>query len=112
MFLITCRSFYVELAKQILQRFDFKDSLFNFIDLVNPSVAQSFTFKSLKPIFVRFPVLYAYYNMQYAVDDEWREYALLDHESYDLHPSDDAEEYWLKVFHLKNALGQSLFPNF
>ncbi|GBP40860.1 hypothetical protein EVAR_88921_1 [Eumeta japonica] len=42
------------------------------------------------------------------VDDEWREYALLDHESYDLHPSDDAEEYWRKVFHLKNALGQRL----
>ncbi|CAH0715749.1 unnamed protein product, partial [Brenthis ino] len=110
MFLITCRSFYVELAKQSLQRFDFKDSLFNFIDLVNPSVAQSFTFKSLKPIFVRFPVLYDYYNMQ-EVDDEWREHALLDHESYDLHPSDGAEEYWRKVFHLKNALGQSLFPN-
>ncbi|KAJ8932469.1 hypothetical protein NQ314_014635 [Rhamnusium bicolor] len=46
-----------------------------------------------------------------AADNEWRRHALLDHKSFNLHPNLEVEEYWKRVFQMRNAGDISLFPN-
>ncbi|KAH0540084.1 hypothetical protein KQX54_012404 [Cotesia glomerata] len=72
--------------------------------------AQKFSKKSLQDVLIRFPILKDYVNSQ-ALDQEWREHALLDYEKLGLDSDQIAEKYWIKVFNLKNKLGATLFPN-
>ncbi|CAG5006021.1 unnamed protein product [Parnassius apollo] len=107
----TCQEFYIELTSDITKRFDFGDPLFSIISAVNPSEAQQFLIKS--PVLKRFPVLYKFVTAQ-KLDDEWRTHALLDFEQHGLEIHGDninAESYWGKVFRLKNAAGEYMFPN-
>ncbi|CAG4942601.1 unnamed protein product [Parnassius apollo] len=109
----TCQEFYIELTSDITKRFDFGDPLFSIISAVNPSEAQQFLIKSLVPVLKRFPVLYKFVTAQ-KLDDEWRTHALLDFEQHGLEIHGDninAESYWGKVFRLKNAAGEYMFPN-
>lgn len=45
------------------------------------------------------------------IDSEWKKHALLNYEELNLDNKKEASEYWEKVFEIKNATGQSAFPN-
>ncbi|KAJ8930181.1 hypothetical protein NQ314_017045, partial [Rhamnusium bicolor] len=81
-------------------------------DMLNPSIAQQFEIQSIARVFQRFPILNNFVTRQ-KVDDEWRAHAMLNHAQYGLNTNDyDSEEnYWAKVFSLKNSAGQFLFSN-
>ncbi|XP_065370891.1 uncharacterized protein LOC135963040 [Calliphora vicina] len=103
-----CREFYIEAIHQIKSRFDFSDPIYSIVDIVNPKNAQNFEPKSLTLFTKRFPLFDI--DLQ-QLDNEWRQNALLDIVKFELNGSLEPEAYWLKVFKLKNSLGDSLFPN-
>ncbi|KAG5873712.1 hypothetical protein JTB14_009353, partial [Gonioctena quinquepunctata] len=72
-----------------------------------PTEAQAFHIKTLEKFFRRFPILKQHLNSQ-KVDNECRQHALLNHPDFGLDTNLAAEEYWKKVFLLKNAA----FPKF
>ncbi|KAG5883793.1 hypothetical protein JTB14_036670 [Gonioctena quinquepunctata] len=97
------------LYKNIKEKFNFQDPIFNIIDILDPKVAQSFNTKSLKHIIDSFPVLKEHVDIQ-ALDNEWKKHALLHFE--DLHINvKDCEQYCSEIFNLKNNAGVLLFPN-
>lgn len=108
----SCLNVYIELFKDIKSRFNFvvSDPLFDMIKIVDPVHAQSFQTKSLKPIFRRFPILTTIIKQQ-PTEQEWREHALLNHSSENLDSSISVEDYWNRVFNIKNAAGTPLFQN-
>lgn len=105
----TILTFYIDLIKQIKQRFNFEDDIYDILSVVDPIEAQAFKVKSLKFIVDRFPVLYSYVSIQ-QLDNEWKAHALLDYHSMNM-STNDAEKYWGEIFNLKNAGGVELFPN-
>lgn len=111
-FLETCRDFCIEAVSQLKQRFDFSDTIFNLISVVDPAVAQSSTLeiRSLIPVVSRFPQLKDHINLQ-QLEQEWRDFTFLDHSRHNLDSGMHAEEYWKRVFSLKNVAGMLLFPN-
>ncbi|CAG9785479.1 unnamed protein product [Diatraea saccharalis] len=106
----SCQAFYIELTTDITKRFDFSDTLFSFISVVNPSEAQQLKVKSLKPLLQRFPILENVVTSQ-KLDDEWRAHAMLDYSALGLQDDDNPETYWAKVFSLKNSAGHGMFLN-
>ncbi|CAH1107024.1 unnamed protein product [Psylliodes chrysocephalus] len=68
---------------------------------------QAFSINTLIPVVERFPVVQHIVNLQ-ALDTEWKDLGLLDHTFKNV---GDIEEYWYKVFDLKNSAGNNLFPN-
>lgn len=88
----------------------FKDSLFDFIDIINPIQAQSFQKKSLGMVVKRFPFLKDSITLQ-LLDNEWRTHALLNFKDLNLNADDPVDIYWSKVFNLKNAAGNDIFSN-
>lgn len=109
LFLKTCLNFYIELISEIKKRFKFEDELFSIIEVVNPLKAKTYEIKSLMGVFQRFPILKEHVNIQ-QVDNEWKTHALLDFKNYDLN-FENAEEYWLKIFSLKNSANMPIFAN-
>ncbi|CAL1672176.1 unnamed protein product [Lasius platythorax] len=104
----SCQKFYIELVTQIKKYFDFKEDIFDIISVVDPVIAQQFEIKSLQPVIKRFPILNDYVNSQ-SLDNEWQEHGLFDYAIFGLDAGKPANEYWKKVFELKNAMGMPLF---
>lgn len=109
-FLKTILSFYIELVKNIKDRFRFEDPIFKITEIIDPKTAQSFETKSLKHILDRFPILKDHVDIQ-ALDNEWRRHALLNFEALELNNCNEPEQYWSKIFKLKNDANNCLFPN-
>lgn len=109
-FYSSCLKFYLRLVTEIKERFTFEDELFDIVTVLDPKYAQSYSQKSLGNILNRFSFLNQVVNKQ-DLDNEWKSHALLDHSSLDLTSNLPAEEYWLKVFELKNAGGTEIYPN-
>lgn len=95
----SCLNFYLELCTEVKKRFCFEDNIFKLIEIVEPSVAQSYEVKSLLPIIKEFPVLSDLVDVR-CLDNEWKEHA------HNLMVSNEADIYWKKVFRLKNAVGK------
>lgn len=106
--LTKCREFYCEAVHLIRKKFDFSDEIFDILEILNPSVAQSLQIKSLQKFLKRFP---SFPVKLKELDKEWREHALLDYKSLGIDNEQDSEVYWTKIFGLKDALGSELFPN-
>ena len=100
--------FYIECISQIKQRFNFADPVYEVLKILDPYYAQSYEKKSLVIFKERFP--YVEVCLQ-DLDNEWRCHALLNYKELQLDPSSNVEEYWPKVFSLKNNAGNQLFPN-
>lgn len=104
LFYSSCRDFYRVVVAELIQRFDFSDSLFELVDLVKPVNARNLKPKSLRLLFQRFPILKEECDVVKA-DTEWRDQASL---PIGLFLNDvngnietvDVEEYWLKIFSL------------
>ncbi|KAJ8929290.1 hypothetical protein NQ314_018045, partial [Rhamnusium bicolor] len=79
---------------------------------VNPSIPQQFEIQSIAQVFQSFPILNNFVTRQ-KVDEEWRAHAMLNRSQYGLNTNDNdsAENYWAKVFSLKNSAGQFLFSS-
>ncbi|KAJ8913886.1 hypothetical protein NQ315_005683 [Exocentrus adspersus] len=84
-----------------------RDEIFELIQILEPDKAQNFIIKSLQPVVNQFPILKDLVDIQ-ELDNEWREHAYLEHEKYNLLASDEAENYWTKVFTLKNTVGEGI----
>ncbi|CAH0721919.1 unnamed protein product, partial [Brenthis ino] len=109
-FRISCLNFFTEIISQIKDRFEFKDSIFNILSVLEPKEAQSFEKKDLSDILSRFSTLNTIIDEK-ALGREWREHALLEYEKYGLQSNLPAEEYWRKVFQLQKIAGGIMFPN-
>lgn len=105
-----CQSFYIEVLKQINLKFVFTDEIFNIINMFNLKEAQSFKEKDLTVVLNKFPSLLNFID-QNALHKEWREHALLNHEELGLNSDMAADEYWEKVFNLKNVVNEPMFKN-
>lgn len=105
-----CLRFYIELCSEIKKRFVFDDPIFDVVKVVDPLMAQQFEPNSLGFIFNRFPFLKNLIDPQ-ALDNEWREHALLDFKDLGLDKNMSVASYWQKVFKLKNVANSTLFPN-
>ena len=57
LFYQSCQNYYIVLIKQIQCRFKFEDEIYDILALVEPRNARSLKPKSLRPLFVRIPVL-------------------------------------------------------
>jgi hypothetical protein len=109
-FLKTCLTFYVELLTQIKQRFDFKDEIYTFIEIVDPVKAQKYEIKSLRPVLMQYPILKDFVDEQ-QLDNEWKQHALFDFKEFGLDKNHTAEKYWQDVFSLTNAAGIPMFKH-
>lgn len=105
-----CLQFYIEVVTQLKARFQFTDPIFQFINIVDPCYAQGYEVKDLGVVLKRFPYLSLIIDYQ-KLDIEWKKHALLDHESLGLDNKLPAEQYWKKVFVVKDGQGQCAFPN-
>ncbi|XP_014299066.2 uncharacterized protein LOC106693944 [Microplitis demolitor] len=103
-------NFYIEVISEIKKRFDFSDSLYTFLQILEPKQARSYTIKSLGVILKRFPVLQKYVVLQ-ELDNEWKKHALLNLSDYGININSESEDYWKQIFNLKNADGQVIFEN-
>ena len=77
LFYQSCRNYYIVLIKQIKDRFKFEDEIYDILALVKPRNARSLNPRSLRPLFVRFPVLTEKCSLQ-KTDVEWRSQAMTD----------------------------------
>ncbi|XP_031328947.1 uncharacterized protein LOC116170670 [Photinus pyralis] len=109
-FFKSCLNFYIEVVTDIKTRFDFSDPVFEIIKIVDPGFAYGFEVKSLNFVVKRFPFLNDFIDIQ-ELDNEWKEHALLDLHKLGINISYDAQEYWQKIFALKNAANIELFSN-
>ncbi|CAD6208095.1 GSCOCG00012721001-RA-CDS, partial [Cotesia congregata] len=103
-------SFYIEAVTVLKQKFDFKDKIYEFLDLLDPKVARTFNIKSFDFVLKRFPVLNEYVTLQ-QLDNEWKEHALLNLEDYNIDINSTAEIYWQQIFKLTNPVGEMKFKN-
>lgn len=110
MFYKNCQNFYITLVAELKKRFVFSDKCFSFLNVLKPSDAQNLCVRSLKVIFDRFSN-YLYDVKLQDADSEWRQHSLIDHESLGLNPDLSVLDYWKRVFSLKNAAEQHVFPN-
>lgn len=107
----TCLAYYIESLKQITQRFDFADPLYDIIeDIINPAKAQRFETKDLSSLLNRFPNVVDNIDIT-QLHKEWRNHAFLDHQELNLSPDLSVENYWLKVLKMKDACEEPMFPN-
>jgi hypothetical protein len=120
-FLINCMNFYIELVSQIKSRFNFSDSVFDCLKILEPKTAQTFKtlkIESLVHVFQRFPILKNFVDPQ-KVDSEWKLHVLKwkeifkdqDEEKQNVTHEEHADKYWSKIFKVKNEGGQHLFAN-
>lgn len=109
-FLLSCLNFYTELVAQINKKFKFNDPIFKLTSVVNPAEAQKLKSNSLAPVCNRFTILKFFVDIQ-QLDNECRDHAFLDFKNLGLDLDLHVENYWKKVFQLKNATGIFLFPN-
>ncbi|CAD6208170.1 GSCOCG00010424001-RA-CDS [Cotesia congregata] len=96
-------SFYIEAVTVLKQKFDFKDKIYEFLDLLDPKVARTFNIKSFDLVLKRFPVLNEYVTLQ-QLDNEWTEHALLNLEDNNIDINSTAEIYWQQIFKLTTQL--------
>ena len=71
LFYQSCRNYYIVLIKQIKDQFKFEDEIYDILALVEPRNAINLNPRSLRPLFVRFPVLTEKCSLQ-KTDVEWR----------------------------------------
>lgn len=109
-FFTSCLKFYLKLLSEIRNCFTFEDELFNIISVLESKVAQNYEIKTLFPILQIFSVLKEFVVPQ-ELDNEWRQHALLDHNKLNLPVDLPAEDYWSKIFQLKNAANGEIFKN-
>ena len=113
LFYQSCRNYYIVLIKQIKDRFKFEDEIYDILALVEPRNARNLNPRSLRPLFVRFPVLTEKCSLQ-KTDVEWRSQAMTD--VTELHLGDaqvedlSVEQYWKKILGLKTRSGEIKYP--
>ncbi|KAJ8932884.1 hypothetical protein NQ314_014365 [Rhamnusium bicolor] len=111
-FKIKCLDFYIELSKQILNRFNFKDPVLKFLNNFDPVVATSGTCESVVPLASIFPQLVKDLEN---LNTEWRD--LSTNEEIIKHLKDSTgkvcqfEKFWAFVFNMKNGMDEYMFPN-
>lgn len=106
-FRLKCLDFYVELANQIKSRFRFDNPVLTFVSYFEPKIALSGDIRSIAVQSVQhFPHLV---NDIEALNSEWR--LLADMTELKQYLKCSAEEFWLKIFDIKNPLEQFIFPN-
>jgi redox-regulated HSP33 family molecular chaperone len=109
----SCWKYYIVLIKQIQDRFKFEDKIHEILALVEPRNARNLKPKSLRPFFVRYPVLREKCSLQ-KTDVERRSQAMTDVTK--LHLGDaqvedlSVELYWMKMFSLKTRSGEIKYP--
>lgn len=109
-FKIKCLDFYIELAKQIKDRFDFGNPVLSFITCFDPKSAISGEVSSIIVNCKKFFPNLVLDDEQ--LNSEWRMLPDIT-ELVDLAKSNsyDMEIFWIKVFDIKNALDEAMFPN-
>lgn len=106
-FRLRCLDFYVELSKQISQRFKGLSDVLPLLNACDPAIARENRVTSLVPLFKKFPQLIE--ESDYDVcNDEWR--SLTFHEDA-LSASSNPTEFWCSVLKLKTSDGAPVFPN-
>ena len=113
LFYQSCRNYYIVLIKQIKDQFKFEDEIYDILALVEPRNARNLNPRSLRPLFVRLPVLTEKCSLQ-KMDVEWRSQAMTD--VTELHLGDaqvedlSVEQYWKKILGLMTRSGEIKYP--
>lgn len=106
-FRLRCLDFYIELCSQIQKRFSFNDPILNFCKIFNPLTVVSGNINSIAAKSIQyFPQLVTDIEK---LDFEWRLSA--DSEEVQSIKDLDFEEFWEKIFRMKNSTDELLFPN-
>lgn len=103
---INCLNFYIELCKQIKSRFNFKHTILQNLNILNPVVATSGEIESITEIIMKFPNIDVDIE---AVNNEFRMLSVT--ESIKEKNRKSIGEFWYDVFQLKNASNESYFPH-
>lgn len=96
LFLKTCLNFYIELVTEIKKRFIFDDTLFEYINIIEPKIAYS-NIQLFNKIFKRFPILNQFINKQ-ELENEQKKHILLDLNELGIDLNLKANIYWSKIF--------------
>ncbi|KAL1488727.1 hypothetical protein ABEB36_014526 [Hypothenemus hampei] len=107
-FFNTILNFYIELVNKIKEKFVFDDRIFELLNIVEPTFAQSFKVQTLTHVLEGFPILYQFLDDIEAVNNEWRQFVLLNYKDFDINCAD---KFWTEVFELRIVHGNTLFPN-
>ncbi|CAH1107387.1 unnamed protein product [Psylliodes chrysocephalus] len=105
-FKLRALEFYIELCTQIKNRFSFNDPVLKFCSTFLPENALSGITKSISQSEVFFPTLVK--DIQ-ALDNERR--LLADCEELKTFEDLEVEQFWYKIFELKNSINELMFPN-
>jgi hypothetical protein len=86
-----CRRWYIVAIQQLQERFDFRDPIYEIMELPDPLNARSLKPNSLTLLFRRFPNLNTISNRQTA-DNEWRDHASLPPSLFKVETSDEVKK--------------------
>lgn len=107
-FSLKCQEFYVELVRQILKRFDFKNEVIKECQRIDPQSLIDNRYLSIIPLAKHFPTVIAKSEHQ-KLDDEWREARYLNLSDV-FNTAVNANDFWQEIF--KTTRGSKpAFPN-
>ena len=86
-----CRRWYTVAIRQLQERFDFRDPIYEITELLDPLNTKSLKPNSLTLLFGRFPNLNTMCNRQKA-DNEWRDHASLPPSLFKVETSDEVKK--------------------
>lgn len=101
-----CLNFYIELVKQIQNRFTFSDDVFECAKILDPKVVYSDKVNSVVKHANLFPVLVEELE---TLNTEWR--MLQDNMDMRKYIDESPTAFWNKVFKMRNDLDALMFPN-
>lgn len=104
-FKVKCLSFYIEFCSQVLKRINFKDPVLKSLAMLNPETCKSDSFYSIMPLAVHFPNVIEE-NSYEELDREWQLLKTIEA----LKTDQEFMAFWNKVFEMKNAVGEQMFP--
>lgn len=100
---INCQKFYIILAKEIIKRINFQDDKLKAVQILNPTSLGP----SLVPLMQAFPNLIENDELLEELESEWRMLILQECEN----KQEELEDFWQKIFLMKNALKEIMYPN-
>lgn len=100
-----CLNYYLELCKQITNRFDFTDKVLTSVQLINPLNLGD----NISPLIALFLHIVEDNEIE-EMDIEWKNLLTLGKCAVSEENRDDLEKSWSSAFNLKNGLGNKMFP--
>lgn len=106
-FKICCLDFYIQLCKEIKNRFKFHDPVLNFAKNLDPKVV-TVSPAPIMPMYLKFNSTFQNLDVE-KLSSEWR--SIANNDVLLSHVNKPIEEFWTIVFEMRDLVGNLMYPN-